>query len=164
MPFVHLERELWDLRDGLGRPIGPDAPERRGWLTDHEAVGRLRPEVEQLLSGRGTLAAAARLLLDRHFTPLLADLICAEVDLDLADLNAAAPLETIRIRRRPRRSGFAEEVLRAYAYQCAMCGFDGALGRTPVGIEAACVRWHSQDGPDDVANGLALCALPPCPA
>ena len=40
-----------------------------------------------------------------------------------------------------------------------MCGFDGALGRTPVGIEAAHVRWHSQDGPDDVANGLALCAL-----
>jgi putative restriction endonuclease len=159
MPFVHLERELWDLRDGQGREIGPDAPERRGWLTDHEAAGRLRPEVEQLLSDGGTLAAAARLLLDRHFTPLLADLICADVDLDLADLNAAAPVETIRIRRRPRRSGFAEEVLRAYAYQCAMCGFDGSLGRTPVGIEAAHVRWHSQDGPDDVANGLALCAL-----
>lgn len=36
----------------------------------------------------------------------------------------------------PRRRGFAEEV-RAYAYQCAMCGFDGALGRYPVGIQAA---------------------------
>jgi putative restriction endonuclease len=34
MPFVHLERELWDLRDGLGREIGPDAPERRAWLLD----------------------------------------------------------------------------------------------------------------------------------
>jgi putative restriction endonuclease len=40
-----------------------------------------------------------------------------------------------------------------------MCGFDGALGRNPVGLEAAHVRWHSQDGPDVVANGLALCAL-----
>ena len=30
MPFVHLERELWDLRDATGREIGPDAPERRG--------------------------------------------------------------------------------------------------------------------------------------
>jgi putative restriction endonuclease len=159
MPFVHLERELWDLRDGQEREIGPDAPERRGWLTDREAAGQLRPDVEQLLSSRSTLAAAARLLLDRHFTPLLADLICAEVDLDLADLNAAVPPETTWIRRRARRTGFAEEVLRAYAYQCAMCGFDGALGRTPVGIEAAHVRWHSQDGPDDVANGLALCAL-----
>jgi len=158
MPFVHMERDLWDLRDGRGREIGL-VPERRGWLIDHEAVGRLRPEVEQLLSSPGTLAAAARLLLDRHFTLVLANLICAEVDLDLADLNAAAPPETTWTRRRARRSGFAEEVLRAYAYQCAMCGFDGALGRTPVGIEAAHVRWHSQDGPDDVANGLALCAL-----
>ena len=158
MPFVHLERELWDLRDGQGREIGL-VPEQRGWLMDHAAVGRLRPEVEQLLSDGGTLAAAARLLLDRHFTPLLADLICAQVDLDLAGLNAAAPPETTRIRRRARRSGFAAEVLLAYAYQCAMCGFDGALGGTPAGIEAAHVRWHSQDGPDDVANGLSLCAL-----
>jgi putative restriction endonuclease len=159
MPFVHLERELWDLRDGQGHEIGLDAPERRGWLMDHDAIGRLRPEVEQLLTDYRTLAAAARLLLDRHFTPVLSELICDAADLDLADLDAAAPLGTPRPRRRARRSGFAEEVLRAYAYQCAMCGFDGALGRTPVGIEAAHVRWHSQDGPDDVANALALCAL-----
>jgi putative restriction endonuclease len=160
MPFVHLERDLWDLRDGIGREIGPDAPERRGWLADRNAVGRLRPEVEQLLADDdGTLAAAARLLLDRHFTPVLSELICAEVGLDVADLNAADPLAAARPHRRARRSGFVEEVLRAYAYSCAMCGFDGALGRTPVGIEAAHVRWHSQDGPDEVANGLALCAL-----
>jgi hypothetical protein len=31
MPFVHLERELWDLRDGTGRPIGPDALGSRCW-------------------------------------------------------------------------------------------------------------------------------------
>ncbi len=159
MPFVHLERELWDLRDGQRREIGQDAPERSGWLTDRGAAGRLRPGVEQLLSDHGTLAAAARLLLDRHFTPVLAELICAEVDLDLPSLNAAASPVEARLRQRARRPGFAEDVLRAYAYQCAMCGFDGALGRTPVGIEAAHVRWHSQDGPDEVANGLALCAL-----
>jgi putative restriction endonuclease len=159
MPFVHLERELWDLRDGTGREIGPDAPERRGWLADRNAAGRLRPEVEQLLADDGTLAAAARRLLDRHFTPVLSELICAEVGLDVADLNAVGPLAATRPHRRARRSGFVEEVLRAYAYSCAMCGFDGALGRTPVGIEAAHVRWHSQDGPDEVANGLALCAL-----
>ena len=57
------------------------------------------------------------------------------------------------------RSGFTEEVLRAYAYQCSKCGFDGALGRQAVGIEAAHVRWHSQDGPDEVSNASGLCAL-----
>jgi putative restriction endonuclease len=40
-----------------------------------------------------------------------------------------------------------------------VCGFDGAIGRYPVGIKAAHVRWHSQQGPDEIANALALCAL-----
>ena len=40
-----------------------------------------------------------------------------------------------------------------------MCGFDGKLGRNPVAIQAAHVRWHSRGGPDEVANALALCAL-----
>nr|WP_240957723.1 HNH endonuclease [Streptomyces barkulensis] len=50
-------------------------------------------------------------------------------------------------------------MLHAYARACAMCGYDGALGRHPAGLEAAHVRWHSQDGPDEPSNGLALCAL-----
>ena len=116
--------------------------------------------MERLLTHPGTLAAAARLLLDRHFTPVLAELICAAVDLDVAALDLAGSVGAAHaIRSRPRRRGFAEEVLRAYAYQCAMCGFDGALGHYPVGIEAAHVRWHSQKGTDEIANALALCAL-----
>ena len=39
MPFVHLERELWDLRDAAGTEIAPDAPERRGWLLERERWG-----------------------------------------------------------------------------------------------------------------------------
>jgi putative restriction endonuclease len=122
-------------------------------------VGRLRPQVEQLLGDPATLAAAARRLLDLHFTPGLSGMICDAVGLDLAVLELAGSTGTAVTRRSVRRPGFAEEVLRAYAYQCAMCGFDGALGRNPVGIEAAHVRWHSQAGPDVVANGLSLCAL-----
>src|ERR1700685_3348240 len=45
MPFVHLERELWDLRDATGNEIGPDAPVRRGWLVQAGAIGRLRPQL-----------------------------------------------------------------------------------------------------------------------
>jgi putative restriction endonuclease len=98
--------------------------------------------------------------LDKHFTPVLAELICAAVDLDVPALDVAGSERVSRTTRlRLRRRGFAEEVLRAYAYQCAMCGFDGALGHYPVAIEAAHVRWHSQQGPDELANALALCAL-----
>ena len=99
-------------------------------------------------------------LLDKHFTPTLAELICAAVDLNVTALDLADSAGTgDLVPPRQRRRGFAEEVLRAYAYQCAMCGFDGALGRRPVAIEAAHVRWHSQDGQDEVGNALALCAL-----
>jgi putative restriction endonuclease len=52
MPFIHLEREIWDLRDASGAEIGPRAPESGPWLTGRGAVGRLRPQVEQLLGSR----------------------------------------------------------------------------------------------------------------
>ena len=29
MPFIHLERELWQLRDAAGNKIGPDASPNR---------------------------------------------------------------------------------------------------------------------------------------
>jgi putative restriction endonuclease len=151
---------LWDLRDAAGREIGPDAPERGPWLLDAGAVGQLRPPVEVLLADGSTLAAAARLLLDLHFTPALEPAICDQADLDLPALEAGEPGPVApAVARRPRASGFAEAVLRAYAYQCAMCGFDGKLGRNPVAIQAAHVHWHSRGGPDEVANALALCAL-----
>ncbi|MFF8841918.1 phosphorothioated DNA-binding restriction endonuclease [Streptomyces sp. NPDC015127] len=158
MPFVHLERELWDLRDRDSNAIGPDVSERGSPLRARGAHGRLRPEVEKLLAEPSTLAAVVRLLLEQHFTPALEAPICDAVGLDLSGLDEAGYGSAER-KRRKRRAGFAEEVLHAYAYACAFCGFDGALGRNPVGLEAAHVRWHSQDGPDEVHNGLALCSL-----
>ncbi len=50
----------------------------------------VRPGAEQLLADPGTLAAAARLLLDLHFTPGLAAMICDAVGLDLAVLELVA--------------------------------------------------------------------------
>ncbi|WP_156722307.1 phosphorothioated DNA-binding restriction endonuclease [Streptomyces apocyni] len=168
MPFVHLERELWSLTDRDGTPLDPHTRESGATLRSLGAQGRLHPHLEQLLATPATLAAATRLLLDQHFTTGLEALICDQVGLDLATLESAgyqpsAPsmpsTPSTPFRHRTRRAGFAEEVLRAYAYACAMCGFDGALGRNPVGLEAAHVRWHSQEGPDELPNGLALCTL-----
>jgi putative restriction endonuclease len=50
MPFVHLERDLWDLRDRDGKEIAPGVPETARWLLDHGAVGQLRPEVTAVLA------------------------------------------------------------------------------------------------------------------
>jgi len=40
-----------------------------------------------------------------------------------------------------------------------MCGYDGRLGREPVGLEAAHVQWWTFSGPDEVRNSMALCQL-----
>ena len=61
--------------------------------------------------------------------------------------------------RRPRDPAFREAVLRAYDRRCAVCGYDGRLGRDDLALEAAHLRWHCYDGPDELANGLALCSL-----
>jgi putative restriction endonuclease len=50
-------------------------------------------------------------------------------------------------------------VLQAWDRQCAFCGYDGQLAGASAGIDAAHVRWFNFDGPDDLDNGLALCAL-----
>jgi len=44
-------------------------------------------------------------------------------------------------------------------YRCALCDFDGQLAREAVGIDAAHIRWWAADGPDHIANALALCSL-----
>ncbi|NJQ03593.1 phosphorothioated DNA-binding restriction endonuclease [Streptomyces zingiberis] len=170
LPFVQLDRALWELCDSEGRTVGPDAPERGGWLRERGAAGRLLPRVEQALTDPVTLASAVRLLLEQHFTPSLEAAIRADTGLDAPAAKeepelcvpgtpaASVPSSPPPSPSPARRRGFADEVLRAYGHACAMCGYDGTLGRHPVGLRAAHIRWHSQDGPDTPENALALCA------
>jgi putative restriction endonuclease len=97
----------------------------------------------------------ARSLLDLHFPPSLHSELCEAVGLDL-ESEETGRLSAIR-RKRDRR--MRELVLTAYEYRCAFCGYDGRIGAVPVGLEAAHVRWWAFGGPDDVDNGLCLCAL-----
>jgi putative restriction endonuclease len=157
MPFVHLESDLWELGGDEGEPLN----DNRAALCRAHAVGRLRPEVEELLRKEPSLIAeSARLLIDLNFTPTYLDPICVDVGLDLDLAEEAAWLPKSRQSTRPRRrAGFRSEVLHGWRNRCAMCGYDGALGRDPAGLDAAHVFWHSQGGPDDADNGLALCSL-----
>ena len=62
-------------------------------------------------------------------------------------------------RRRRRDPFFRGSVLDEYMERCAVCDLDIRLGAQPLGLEAAHIQWHSHAGPDEVANGLALCLL-----
>jgi len=155
MPFVHLESDLWELSGDEGEPLN----DNRAALCRAHANGRLRPEVEELLRKDPSLIAeSARLLIDRNFTPTYLEPICADVGLDLEAAEESF-WKQLKPSRAPRRPGFRSEILHGWRNRCAMCGYDGALGRDPAGLEAAHVFWHSQGGPDDADNGLALCSL-----
>ena len=54
---------------------------------------------------------------------------------------------------------FRDTILRIYSGRCALCGYDGQLGRAALGLEAAHVRWHAAGGADEPNNAVALCAL-----
>ena len=60
---------------------------------------------------------------------------------------------------RRRSASWRAAVIETWDRQCAFCGYDGQLGGSPVGLDAAHVRWFSYGGPDEPDNGLALCSL-----
>ncbi len=152
-PFFHLESSLWQ-KEGDG-----DLSPERAVLRRQRAHGQLHPDVERLLRADPALIIdGARLLLDLHFTPSYAGPICSDVGLNLDEVDATR-WHRRGTKRQPRRPGFRSDVLHGWRNRCAMCGYDGAMGREPAGIDAAHVFWHSQGGPDDADNGLALCTI-----
>ena len=60
---------------------------------------------------------------------------------------------------RSRSPNFRENILRAYNYRCAVCGFNVKLRHQPVALEASHIKWYRAGGPDTEANGLALCSI-----
>lgn len=61
-----------------------------------------------------------------------------------------------RVRRDPR---FRAIVLDVYDGRCAICGTRPKVADRPFGIEAAHIRWVTENGPDEIRNGLALCVM-----
>ncbi|WGD42171.1 phosphorothioated DNA-binding restriction endonuclease [Streptomyces cathayae] len=153
-PFHHLVGDgVWEVRSdrGDGSP-GTGVRELRAT----HAAGRLVPELRVALRREPSLLGRmARVLLDANFPPSLHGELCEAVGLELEPAEATR-LTAVR-RQRDRR--MRELVLTAYEHRCAFCGYDGRIGSVPVGLEAAHVRWWAFDGPDDVDNGLCLCAL-----
>ncbi|MEU0281240.1 phosphorothioated DNA-binding restriction endonuclease [Streptomyces sp. NPDC088147] len=156
-PFHHLVSDgVWEVRTEQGAD-SPGTGVRV--LRESGAEGRLVPGLRDALgSDLALLGRLARLLLDVHFPPSLHSDIAASVGLDL-DLADGAPRATGPADARRRAVELRGKVLVAYEYQCAFCGFDGALGRLPVGLEAAHVRWWAFLGPDTLSNALCLCSL-----
>ncbi|MEU9315769.1 phosphorothioated DNA-binding restriction endonuclease [Streptomyces sp. NPDC048295] len=153
-PFHHLVSDgVWEVRTdrGPGSP-GTGVLELRA----AGATGRLAPELRAALRREPSLLGRiAGVLLAQHFPPSLHGELREAVGLEQVPVES----EPLPAGRRQRDRRMREMVLTAYEYQCAFCGYDGRIGAVPVGLEAAHVRWWAFDGPDDIDNGLCLCAL-----
>jgi putative restriction endonuclease len=157
-PFHHLVSDgVWEVRTdrGLGSPGS-----QIGELRETGAAGRLAPDLRAALRREpALLGRMVRVLLDLHFPPSLHPDLCEAVGLELEPAEIAGLVAPSAEQRRRRDPRMRELVLTAYEYRCAFCGYDGRIGPTPVGLEAAHVRWWAYDGPDGVENGLCLCSL-----
>ncbi|MBD0689747.1 phosphorothioated DNA-binding restriction endonuclease [Streptomyces sp. CBMA123] len=153
-PFHHLVSDgVWEVRTDRG-PGSPGSGV--GLLRASGAAGMLASGLREALGEEpALLGRLARVLLDAHFPTSLHAELCEAVGLDLE--RAETGVELAARRQRDRR--MRELILTAYEFQCAFCGYDGALGASVVGLEAAHVRWWSHQGPDEVDNGLCLCSL-----
>lgn len=155
-PFHHLTTDgLWRVSTAHGS--GSPGPSLRA-LRDG-ASGELEPSLVIALEQHPILfASVTRQLLDSNFPPSMHSDILDAVGLDIDQLEAGTKAMTSKARKR--RQAFREEVLRAYEYSCAMCGFDGLLmPEGSVGVDAAHIRWWAAGGPDEVSNAIALCSM-----
>jgi putative restriction endonuclease len=151
-PFTRLRRDgIWTLDADV-----PD--DLLGSLDRARPTGRLDVTLERQLRDVNVRAAVARTLVETHFPDTVAPdvLLAAGLDPD-AVLHTGQVTPVAPQRQRSRR--WVAEILKAWDECCAFCGYDGRLGTTPVGIEAAHVRWFNLGGPDELDNGLVLCSL-----
>ena len=151
-PFWRLQSDgIWEVTDAdkIRLTASGDAFERD--LSDYDVCGGFTEEVAKRIQTDSTLASEiVQMMLDGHFPDTWHEDILQGVGIELTSKG------TIRQKRDP---NFRPSILRAYEYRCAVCGFDVRLGQNPVALEAAHIKWHGEDGPDEVVNGLALCSL-----
>lgn len=151
-PFWRLQNDgLWTLYGAKKvklRKGSTDAP--RTQLLKYDVHGGFRKEVKEALSANaGLVKEIAADILQAHFPSSMHDDILTAVGLDISGSAS-------KTKRDP---AFRDNVLTAYEYRCAVCGFDVRIGNQTLGLEAAHVKWHQAGGPDTVNNGLALCTL-----
>lgn len=149
MPFWRLKGDgFWQLQNlELYSTNGSRQPPRRE-LTEYNVAGGFDVDNFALVAKNHRLIdTLAQQLLEAHFPASIQEDIADEMGFD------------IRTSLRQRDPKFRQMVLRAYNYQCTICGFNMRHDNAPIAVEAAHIRWKQHHGPCEVPNGLALCAI-----
>jgi len=153
-PFTRLRSDgIWTLDQDV--PMDDVTPLRRRAVT-----GAFTAEIESALTSSPALVLRlARMLVDSQFPETLASDVLIQAGLDPELVLRSADVLAFDVPARRRSPAWVAQILMGWDRQCAFCGYDGQLGGSAVGIEAAHVRWFNLEGPDDLDNGLALCSL-----
>jgi putative restriction endonuclease len=184
LPWSVAEQQLGDLLAEFGRPTTTARPQSAAYpftrlrsdgvwqldadvpmdavtpLKENGVTGRFAPDIEaELLRNPARALATARALAASHFPETLIADVLAATGLDPELVLGAGTGHIPEPAARQRSVHWRYAVIEAWDRQCAFCGYDGQLGGAPVGLESAHVRWWAFDGPDELDNGLALCAL-----
>lgn len=155
-PFWRLQNDgIWKVRHrGKTEPDSLTPPGIRD-LRDSGATGYFSEEVVQEIADNPDIVRqATQKLLDKHFPESLHRSIMERVGIPYEAVSSQKQ-SSAKAKRDPK---FRENVLHAYGYSCAVCGFNLRIKTLPVGLEAAHIKWHQHGGPDTEDNGLALCA------
>ena len=151
-PFWRLQSDgIWEVSDADKIRLTSSRDALKGDLVDFDVHGGFTAEVANYIQTDSELASEIiQKMLDGHFPPTWHEDILQRVGIELTSKG------TIRQKRDP---NFRPNILKAYEYKCAVCGFDVKLGHSSVALEAAHIKWRQAGGPDLEVNGLALCSL-----
>lgn len=155
-PFWRLQNDaVWVVEADreMAARISNSGDIPRTELRAANAAGHFSSDIEAAFAAEPRLVSeVAQLLLTAHFPESLHEDILDAVGLQLHFSSQTS-------RRRKRDPNFRKAVLGAYQYRCALCGLDLRIGNVTIGLEAAHIKWHQAQGPDEISNGLALCSL-----
>ncbi len=150
LPFWRLRGDgFWELQNTeLCTPQkGSRQPPRRELIEFGVKAGFDQSNYKLLRSKPAIIDKLAQQILSEHFPDSIQELLANQLDFSLSDI------------RKKRDPHFRRQILRAYNYECAICGYNLRHDSTPVGLEAAHIKWKQHGGPCTVNNGLALCSL-----
>ena len=150
-PFWRLQNdEIWEVTnaDEIGQTDSGDAHIRD--LRRYNVSGGFLEEIFHEFQNDFNFALEISQYMLDHFPSSMHDDILQAVRIN-------SPLPNPRIREQ--EGNFLEDVLKAYNYKCAICGFGIKLDRQPVALDATHIKLPEASGPDSEENGLALCSL-----
>ena len=152
LPFYHLKNDnLWELNgnsEDKNKELDELKSANKTYFINNDISGGFKKEIYEELNNEN-IAKIASKLLNNHFPETIHEDILNDIGLKINVIKYS----------RKRDPKFREEILRAYEYKCAICGFRAVLNGYYIGLDAAHIKWHQADGPDLIENGVTLCSM-----